>query len=59
MKKNYVSPLATEVTLETTQMLAVSPLGISEVEVDTENDQLAGDRRDVWGNVWKYKRTIM
>ena len=53
MKKNYVSPLATEVTLETTQMLAVSPLGISEVEVDTENDQLAGDRRDVWGNVWK------
>ena len=53
MKKNYVSPLATEVTFETTQMLAASPLGISEVEVDTEKDQLAGGRRGTWGDVWK------
>ena len=55
MKKNYVSPLATEVTLETTQMLAASSLRLimSDGEVDTENDQLAGGRRGTWGDVWK------
>ena len=55
MKKNYVSPLATEVTLETTQMLAASPFGISEVEVDTNEEgvQLGGGRRGTWGDVWK------
>ena len=55
MKKNYVSPLATEVTLETTQMLAAS-LGFNDgVAVNTEDEggQLGGGRRDVWGNVWK------
>ena len=52
MKKNYVSPLATEVTLETTQMIATSLAMFSE-EVDTKNDQLAGGRRGTWGDVWK------
>ena len=53
MKKNYVSPLATEVTLETTQMLAASLQFYGEQSVDTENDQLAGGRRGTWGDVWK------
>ena len=55
MKKNYVSPLATEVTLETTQMIASSLRFYGEESVDTEAEggQLGGGRRDVWGNVWK------
>ena len=54
MKKNYVSPLATEVTLETTQMLA-SSLSICDAEVNTDEDgvQLGGGRRGTWGDVWK------
>ena len=54
MKKNYVSPLATEVTLETTQMLA-SSLFLSEQSVDTEAEggQLGGGRRGTWGGVWR------
>ena len=54
MKKNYVSPLATEVTLETTQMLAASFQMFSE-EVDTNEEgvQLGGGRRGTWGDVWK------
>ena len=53
MKKNYVSPLATEVTLETTQLMLATSLYLSEQSVDTENDQLAGGRRGTWGDVWK------
>ena len=56
MKKNYVSPLATEVNFETeAMMLAASPFGISEVEVDTNEEgvQLGGGRRGTWGDVWK------
>ena len=55
MKKNYVSPLATEVTLETTQMLATSLQMFSEEVVDTneEGAQLGGGRRGTWGDVWK------
>ena len=54
MKKNYVSPLATEVTLETTQMLAASLQCYGE-EVNTAEDgvQLGGGRRGTWGDVWK------
>ena len=56
MKKNYVSPLATEVTLETTQMLAASLRIVGEeYTVDTAEDgvQLGGGRRGTWGDVWK------
>ena len=55
MKKNYVSPLATEVTLETTQMLATSLQLFSDEYVDTEAEggQLGGGRRGTWGDVWK------
>lgn len=54
MKKNYVSPLATEVTLETTQMIATS-LAMFDADVDTSKDdvQLGGGRRGTWGDVWK------
>ena len=54
MKKNYVSPLATEVTLETTQMLA-SSLSICDADVNTDENgvQLGGGRRGTWGDVWK------
>ena len=55
MKKNYVSPLATEVTLETTQMLAASLQICGEDSVNTAENgvQLAGGRRGTWGDVWK------
>ena len=56
MKKNYVSPLATEVTFETTQMLASSlRLMGEEYTVNTADDdvQLGGGRRGTWGDVWK------
>ena len=54
MKKNYVSPLATEVTLETTQMIATSLAMFSEkVDTTEEGAQLGGGRRGTWGDVWK------
>ena len=53
MKKNYTSPLATEVSVAAENMLAAS-LGIySDKTVDTSNGgQLSGGRRGSWGNLW-------
>ena len=53
MKKTYVSPLATEVSVAAENMLAAS-LGIhSDKTVDTSNGgQLSGGRRGEWGNLW-------
>ena len=55
MKKNYISPLATEVNIAAENMVAAS-LGIhSDKEVDTSTDggQLGGNRRGEWGNLWQ------
>ena len=53
MKKNYVSPLATEVSVATESMLAASLQMHSDKTVDTSNGgQLSGDRRGEWGNLW-------
>ena len=52
MKKNYVSPLAVEVSVATETMLAAS-LKISDTTVDTSNGgQLSGGSRGEWGNLW-------
>ena len=52
MKKNYVSPLATEVNVAAESMLAAS-LKISDTTVDTSNGgQLSGGSRGEWGNLW-------
>ena len=53
MKKNYVSPLATEVSVAAESMLAAS-LKISDKTVDTsaEGGQLSGGSRGEWGNLW-------
>ena len=53
MKKNYVSPLATEVSVAAESMLAAS-LKISDTTVDTsaEGGQLSGGSRGEWGNLW-------
>ncbi len=53
MKKSYVSPLATEVNVEATNMLAAS-IKISNETVDTSADgaQLTGGNRG-WGNLWQ------
>lgn len=56
MKKNYVSPLATEVNFETEAMMLAASLQIcGDVEVNTDEDgvQLGGGRRGTWGDVWK------
>ena len=54
MKKTYISPLMTEVNLEAEQMLAAS-LGINDEKVDTSTpgNQLGGNHRGEWGNLWK------
>ena len=53
MKKNYVSPLATEVSVATESMLAAS-LKMSDTTVDTSapGAQLGGESRGEWGNLW-------
>jgi hypothetical protein len=53
MKKTYVSPLATEVNVEATNMLAAS-LRLSDKEVDTSvgGAQLSGGHRGQWGNLF-------
>jgi hypothetical protein len=54
MKKVYVSPLATEVNVEATNMLAASLQLNSGKTVDTSADgaQLSGGHRGQWGNLW-------
>ena len=53
MKKEYTSPLATEVKVEAEQMLAASFI-ISDDKVDTsEGGQLSAGHRGEWGNLWK------
>ena len=52
MKKTYVSPLATEVSVAAESMLAAS-LKMSDTTVDTSNGgQLSGGSRGEWGNLW-------
>ena len=53
MKKVYVSPLATEVNVEATNMLAASLKLDNNKTVDTSNGgQLSGGHRGQWGNLW-------
>ena len=53
MKKVYVSPLATEVNVEATNMLAASLKLNNEKTVDTSNGgQLSNGHRGSWGNLW-------
>ena len=53
MKKNYVSPLAVEVSVVAESMLAAS-LKMSDTTVDTSTSgvQLGGQGRGEWGNLW-------
>ena len=54
MKKTYVSPLAVEVAVEASQMLAASLQMNSDKTVDTSNGgQLSGGHRGEWGNLWR------
>ena len=53
MKKTYVSPLATEVSVAAESMLAASLQINNEKTVDTSNGgQLSGGSRGEWGNLW-------
>ena len=54
MKKTYVSPLAVEVAVEASQMLAASLKMDGNKTVDTSNGgQLSGGHRGTWGNLWQ------
>lgn len=54
MKKTYITPIVTEVTIEAEQMLATS-LGTSDETIDTStpNGQLGSGNRGEWGDLWK------
>ena len=53
MKKNYVSPLASEVNVAAESMLAASVRIDNNKTVDTSNGgQLGGNSRGEWGNLW-------
>ena len=54
MKKNYISPLAVEVSVEAETMLATSLNLDNDKTVDTSvsGGQLSGGRRGEWGNLW-------
>ena len=53
MKKTYVSPLATEVSVAAESMLAASLQINSDKTVDTSNGGQLGKGNDrEWGNLW-------
>ena len=53
MKKNYISPVATEICIEAEAMIAAS-LGVNDDNpFDTSGGgQLSDKRRGEWGNLW-------
>ena len=53
MKKTYMTPEMEVMNIETVEMIASSlaMYGSDEDAVDAA-DQLAGDRRGTWGNLW-------
>ena len=54
MKKNYVSPFATEVNVATETMLAASLQISNDKTVNTsQGGQLSGGSRGQWGNLWE------
>ena len=53
MKKVYSAPLATEVNIEATNMLAASLKLDNDKTVDTSSGgQLSSGHRGQWGNLW-------
>ena len=58
MKKTYIAPAVTEMTVVTEAMVAASIqiIGGSGNVVDTKNDgvQLGNTQRGEWGNLWTY-----
>ena len=55
MKKVYSAPLATEVNIEATNMLAASLKldGNKTVDTSANGAQLSGGHRGEWGNLWE------
>ena len=50
-KKNYITPAAKEVTLLAMQMMASSPVYISN-ETTTDDASMSNSRRDGWSDPW-------
>ena len=54
MKKQYVSPFASEINIEAEhQYLLSASFEILDTEVDPEGGQLTSGNRREWGNLWK------
>ena len=58
MKKNYIAPAITELTLATEAIMVATSViidGSGNTTIDTEDPgaQLGGGRRGEWGNLWK------
>ena len=55
MKKNYVSPLAVEVSIDAASMLATSMKINNGKSVNTSDNgaQLGNEHRGEWGNLWQ------
>ena len=56
MKKVYTAPLATEVNVEASHMLAASLKLDNNKDVDTTTGQLSNSHRGEVGNLWKEQK---
>ena len=52
MKKNYVSPLVSEVNVEATESMLATSVAINKDTKVNRDQQLNDERRGEWGNLW-------
>ncbi len=52
MKKNYVSPLVSEVNVEATESMLATSVAINKDTKVNREQQLNDERRGEWGNLW-------
>ena len=56
MKKTYVAPLATEVSVATDNVICMTSMTMdSNTTVNTQGGQLGNTHRGEWGNLWSKK----
>ena len=53
MKKTYVAPLATEVSVATENVMQITSMSVNnEKTVSTKSGQLGNSQRGQWGDLW-------
>ena len=53
MKKKYIAPAMDIVEIEAAEMLAVSSVGYTDKEANSNYEALTNNRRGSWGNLWR------